>query len=209
MRNIILGVTGSIAAYKAADIASGLTKAGHSVTAVMTRDAQDFVTPLVLQTPSKNPVVTGFMFLVTGGLLLWSAKHESGKMTCRELTFRQAFSIGLFQAFAILPGISRSGATIVAGLGHGLRRDEAAAFSFLLAIPAIGGAGFIEALDLFEKGFSGTPPAALAFGCLVSFLVGLASLAWLVRWLQQGRLHIFAWWVFPLGIAVLAWQLLG
>ena len=60
MKNIILGVTGSIAAYKAADIASGLVKAGHSVTAVMTRDAQEFVTPLVLQTLSKNPVVTGF-----------------------------------------------------------------------------------------------------------------------------------------------------
>ena len=60
MKNIILGVTGSIAAYRAADIASGLSKAGHSVTAVMTRDAQEFVTPLVLQTLSKNPVITGF-----------------------------------------------------------------------------------------------------------------------------------------------------
>lgn len=60
MKRIVLGVTGSIAAYKAADIASGLTKAGHSVTAVMTREAQGFVTPLVLQTLSKNPVVTGF-----------------------------------------------------------------------------------------------------------------------------------------------------
>ena len=60
MKNILLGVSGSIAAYRAADIASGLTKAGHSVTAVMTKDAQDFVTPLVLQTLSKNPVVTGF-----------------------------------------------------------------------------------------------------------------------------------------------------
>ena len=60
MKNILLGVTGSIAAYRAADIASGLVKAGHSVTAVMTKDAQEFVTPLVLQTLSKNPVVTGF-----------------------------------------------------------------------------------------------------------------------------------------------------
>ena len=60
MKNIILGVTGSIAAYKAADIASALTKAGHSVTAVMTSDAQEFITPLALQTVSNNPVVTGF-----------------------------------------------------------------------------------------------------------------------------------------------------
>jgi undecaprenyl-diphosphatase len=156
-----------------------------------------------------DPVVTGFMFLVTGGLLLWSAKHESGEMTCRELSYGQAFSIGVFQAFAILPGVSRSGATIVAGLGHGLRRDEAATFSFLLAIPAIGGAGLLEAIDLLSNGGSETPLAALLLGCLVSFLVGLAALAWLIRWLQQGRLHLFAWWVFPLGIAVLAWQLLA
>jgi phosphopantothenoylcysteine decarboxylase len=59
MARIILGISGSIAAYKAADIASQLTKLGHSVTPVMTRDAQEFVTPLVLQTLSKNPVVTG------------------------------------------------------------------------------------------------------------------------------------------------------
>ena len=58
MKKILLGVTGSIAAYKAADIASQLTKNGHSVTAVMTRDAREFVTPLVLQTLSQNPVVT-------------------------------------------------------------------------------------------------------------------------------------------------------
>ncbi len=59
MKNIILGITGSIAAYKAADIASQLTKAGHSVHAVMTTDAQEFVTPLTLQTLTRNPVVTG------------------------------------------------------------------------------------------------------------------------------------------------------
>ena len=155
-----------------------------------------------------NPLVAGFMFLVTGGMLLWSAKHGSGKMTCRELSYSQAFSIGIFQAIAILPGISRSGATIVAGLGYGLRRDEAATFSFLLAIPAIGGAGLIEAIDLLGEPAGATPFAALAAGGVLSFIVGLAALTWLVRWLQQGRLHLFAWWVFPLGIAVLAWQLL-
>ena len=158
-----------------------------------------------------DPLVAGLMFLVTGGMLLWSAKHESGKMTCRELSYGQAFSIGIFQAIAILPGISRSGATIVAGLGYGLRRDEAATFSFLLAIPAIGGAGLIEAIDLLGRPPGAyTPPfPALAAGGVLSFIVGLAALAWLVRWLEQGRLHLFAWWVFPLGIAVLAWQLLG
>ncbi len=154
------------------------------------------------------PLLAGFMFPVTGLMLLWSARLETGKTTCRELGYGGALLIGAFQAFAILPGISRSGATIVAGLACGLRRDEAAAFSFLLAIPAIGGAGLLETIDLLSQPANATPLAALAVGALVSFAVGLASLWWLVRWLRQGRLHYFAWWVIPLGLAVIAWQLL-
>jgi undecaprenyl-diphosphatase len=75
-----------------------------------------------------------------------------------------------------------------------MRRDEAAAFSFLLAIPVIGGAGLLETIALLrhptETGFL----APLAAGALLSFAVGLASLWWLIRWLRRGRLHYFAWW---------------
>jgi undecaprenyl-diphosphatase len=155
-----------------------------------------------------DPLLAGFMFPVTGLMLLWTARRETGQTTCRKLGYGGALLIGLFQAFAILPGISRSGATIVAGLGCGLRRDEAAAFSFLLAIPAIGGAGLLETVKLLKEGSASTPPSALAVGALVSFAVGLAALWWLVRWLRQGRLYHFAWWVIPLGLAVIAWQLL-
>ena len=156
----------------------------------------------------EKALVAGVMFPVTGLMLLWTARHQTGKRTCRELGYGGALLVGLFQAFAILPGISRSGATIVAGLGCGLRRDEAAAFSFLLAIPAIGGAGLLETVKLLGQPAATVPLAALATGAVVSFAVGLASLWWLVRWLGQGRLHRFAWWVIPLGLAVVAWQLL-
>ena len=142
-------------------------------------------------------------------MLLWTARRETGQTACRELRYDQALLIGVFQAFAILPGISRSGATIVAGLGCGLRRDEAAAFSFLLAIPAIGGAGLLQTVDLIRQPAESTPLAALALGALASFAVGLLSLWWLVRWIRQGRLYYFAGWVIPLGLAVVAWQLLG
>ncbi len=156
-----------------------------------------------------SPLVAGCMFPVTGVMLLWAARQQPGENTCRELGYGAALVIGVFQAFAILPGVSRSGSTIVAGLGCGLRREEAASFSFLLAIPAIAGATLLELKDL-----AGQPPqtataAVLAIGALVSFGVGLVSLWLLVRWLQQGRLHLFAWWVIPLGGAVLLWQLLG
>ena len=154
----------------------------------------------------QHPVTAGLMFPLTGLILLWSARLGSGRFTCRRLSYGRALLIGTVQALAILPGISRSGVTIVAGLGCGLRRKEAATFSFLLAIPAIGGAGLLEIVDLLREPAGSTPITALGVGALVSFAVGLLALAWLIRWLDRGRLHLFAWWVIPLGIAVLTWQ---
>jgi len=155
----------------------------------------------------ENPLTAGLMFPITALMLLWGARRPSGTSYSRQLGYAQALLIGLFQAFAILPGISRSGATIVAGLGCGLRREDAASFAFLLAIPAIGGAGLLETLKLAQASTGATPTALLLVGGLVSFLVGLLSLWWLMRWLNRGRLHWFAAWVIPLGAAVLWWQL--
>ena len=114
----------------------------------------------------------------------------------------------MLQALALLPGISRSGATIVAGLGVGLRRESAATFAFLLAIPAIAGGGLLEFVDALEAGGTGTPLPILVAGFLVSFVVGLAALALLIRWIRQGRLAIFAYYLVPLGATVTVWQLL-
>ena len=115
------------------------------------------------------------MFLVTAAMLFWSAKVASGTATCRELSYPRAFAIGVLQAFAILPGVSRSGATIVAGMTCGLKRDEAATFSFLLAIPAIGGAGLLHFIELIRESPESSSPTILATGMLVSFAVGLAA----------------------------------
>ena len=159
-----------------------------------------------LQAYLESAMVAGFMFPITGLLLLWSARNDPGERTCRELSFGGALLIGLAQAFAILPGISRSGATIVVGLRLGLRRDEAATFSFLLAVPAIASAGVLEGISLLGKPATSMPSRVLAIGLLVSFLVGLAALWWLIRWLDQGKLHWFAWWLIPFGAAVVGWQ---
>ena len=110
------------------------------------------------------------------------------------------------QAAALLPGISRSGATIVAGMGVGLRREAAATFAFLLAIPAIAGAGVLEMLDVWKDGTTGTAPAILAVGFLISMLVGLGALSLLIHWVRQGRLALFAWYLIPLGAVVVVWQ---
>jgi len=155
----------------------------------------------------EDPLLAGLMFPLTGLMLLAVARQTPGQLTCRELSFGRALLIGLAQCFAILPGISRSGATIVAGLFSGLKRQEAAAFSFLLAIPAIGGAGVLETISLLRRPLSSDSLGPLALGAATSFLVGLGALWWLLRWLQQGRLHYFAWWVLLLGPIVITWQL--
>jgi undecaprenyl-diphosphatase len=154
-----------------------------------------------------DPLLTGFMLPLTGLLLLWGARHPPGELDYPEIGYRRAFLIGVFQAIAILPGISRSGSTISAALALGIRRDAAATFSFLLAVPAIGGACLLEAKDLLVASPGQVNYAPLLAGATVSFLVGLLALWWLLKWLQQGRLHLFAWWCILLGAAVVVWQL--
>jgi undecaprenyl-diphosphatase len=118
----------------------------------------------------------------------------------------KAFVIGLSQAFAILPGISRSGSTIATGAMLGLNRESAATFSFLLAIPAIGGAMLLQIIGV--EGFS-MPISQALLGIGISFVVGLVSLSVLIRMLGAGKLHWFAAWLFPLGAAVIIWQCLA
>jgi undecaprenyl-diphosphatase len=155
----------------------------------------------------EDPMAAGLGFFVTAAMLLWTGRHQSGQTDCRDLSYPRALLIGVLQAIAILPGVSRSGLTIVAGLGVGLKRDEAATFSFLLAIPAIAGAGLLGTKDMIEQGTGGLSIAMLVFGALISFVVGLAALAWLIRWIQQGQFHRFAWWLLLIGPLVVVWQL--
>lgn len=154
----------------------------------------------------ENAWIAGAMFPVTGAALLFLSFRQAGKVEYPQMSMRQAIWIGISQALAILPGLSRSGSTIAAGVGTGLTRNSAAAFSFLLAIPAIAGAGLLEAIDVWNAGHLSTPVSHMLLGAVVSFVVGLGSLWCLHRWLERGKLQIFAWYCILLGIAVLAWQ---
>ncbi|MBL8826330.1 MAG: undecaprenyl-diphosphate phosphatase [Planctomycetaceae bacterium] len=160
----------------------------------------------VLKESFSSPLLAGCMLLVTGVMLIYTARRTPGDTDYTHMTYRQALIIGLVQAVAILPGISRSGSTIVGGLCVGLRRDAAATFSFLLAIPVTAGACLVEGKDLL---FGPSPPESLPVllaGAIVSFVVGIVALRWLIAWLQAGKLHHFAWWCIPLGILVIVWQ---
>ncbi len=153
----------------------------------------------------NDPMLAGISFVVTGILLVSLTTMRRGTQDYPTVRWRQALVIGLFQMVALLPGVSRSGATIVGGSYVGLRQSSAATFSFLLAIPAILGASLVEGRDLLVDGTS-TPYWLLAVGAGVSFLVGIVALKILMRMIEVGKLHWFAYYVIPLGLAVLAWQ---
>ena len=154
----------------------------------------------------ENVWLAGAMFPVTGAALLYRSYKTPGSVEYPQITPWQSLWIGISQAAAILPGLSRSGSTIATGVGVGLTRNSAAAFSFLMAIPVIAGAGLLQTLDFLENPQLTTPLSHMLLGMLVSFLVGLVSLWFLNRWLERGRLHIFAWYCILLGVAVLGWQ---
>jgi undecaprenyl-diphosphatase len=146
-----------------------------------------------------SPVVVGLLLWVTALLLL--ASRRAGDPD-GEVGWKEAWIIGLAQAAAILPGISRSGATIATALLLGVARPRAAEFSFLAAVPLILGSTVLEVPGLFARGADGGTLALVA-GFATSFLVGWGALLWLVRLVRQGALHWFAGYCFLAGAAVL------
>ena len=156
----------------------------------------------------SNPLAAGCCLLVTAGILLTARRVQSGNVPLNALPMHSALFIGILQAIAVLPGISRAGSTVGAGLMCGLKSSEAARFSFFLAIPAIGGATLLETLKVLTRGDATRPEwLPLAVGACVSFLVGTLSLRWLIRQLQANRLHWFAGWCMAAGLLTVFWQL--
>ncbi|MBC8290134.1 MAG: undecaprenyl-diphosphate phosphatase [Planctomycetes bacterium] len=156
-----------------------------------------------------TPLIAGVALFATAGLLILGQRLEKSSLNYEELPMKSAFFIGLFQAGALVPGISRSGSTIAAGLMLGLQRKSAAAFSFLMAIPVIGGAVLVEMKDVFSGETVVTSPAALVIGGIVSFVVGLACLRWMVNLIAKGKLHWFAYYCVAIGTATVVWQLVA
>ena len=156
----------------------------------------------------ENPLLAGVLLMVTGVMLIWISRRRSGEQEYGSLGYGKALLIGTAQAAAVLPGLSRSGATISMGIRLGLSPSSATTFSFLLAIPIIAGGGAYELLSMLRHHeTTSTPPAYLALGALVAFLVGLVSLSWLIRCIERGRLQWFAAWCIPVGLIVVLWQL--
>lgn len=154
-----------------------------------------------------NPLAAGCLLLVTAGFLLTAKKLQSGRLEMDTMPVRVAVVIGVFQAVAILPGISRAGSTIASALTCGLKRPDAARFSFFIAVPAIGGATLLKLLDLIRgKEVVDIRWQPMLLGAAISFVVGLLCLRWLIRLLAADQLHWFAVYCLIVGSLTIAWQ---
>jgi undecaprenyl-diphosphatase len=137
------------------------------------------------------------MLIVTGGLLTFTYLKTPGEKT---VNFPRAFAIGIAQMLAIVPGISRSGATISAALILGVEKDRATRFSFLMVILPILGASLLELKHLFEAPDPATGRfSVLLAGFITAFLAGLVACSWMVRIVRQGKLIYFAVYCFIIG----------
>lgn len=157
----------------------------------------------------ENLFIPAFGLILTGFLLIFGRKENDAPYEMNEISYGKAVLIGFSQALAILPGVSRSGSTISSAMKTGMNKEDAATFSFLLAIPAIGGASFVEAASHFAKeglDFSKSHPHHLLLGFFISAVVGYFSLRILLKILQKGKLAYFAYYCFFVAACILAWK---
>lgn len=145
--------------------------------------------------------------LVAGSALMWCAERMARQNA--ELSAKKGFLVGLFQALALVPGISRSGATISGGLILGLSREEATRFSFLLSFPILFGSGAKKMLELIahknelvSAGFTLWP---IALGFVASFVVSYIAIRFLIRYVRTHSLSVFIWYRVALALVILLW----
>ena len=150
----------------------------------------------------ESPFVPATAFLVTGAIL-WSTRWAlGGREEWKKPRWGAALLIGFAQAFALVPGISRSGTTVAMALWLGVAAEEAAAFSFLMAIPAIGGAALLQIPELTSQGLT-LSGAALAAGSIVAAITGILAIKAFVVLLARKAFHRFAIYCWALGAAFL------
>ena len=144
--------------------------------------------------------VPAFFLFVTGTILYLSQRMPSGNINYNNITKKEALFMGLGQACAILPGLSRSGTTIAAGLTIGLDKDFAAKFSFILSIPAILGAFLLQAKDIGSAMDANFLPVILGF--IASIIAGYMAIKWMLDLVQNRNLDIFSYYCWLMGLIV-------
>jgi undecaprenyl-diphosphatase len=174
----------------------GLIIVASIPTAIVGLGFKDFV-----EVQFGSPLAVAIFWLLTASLLFGVTKMMQGSKQLRDITLSDALLIGLFQGIAILPGVSRSGATIAMGMMCGLHPRMAANFSFLIAIPAIVGAIILQRHDF--AALSGPEGLTAIIGAVVSLVVSYLAIWFLMKLLQRRVLQPFAWYLLLAAAALL------
>ncbi len=145
----------------------------------------------------QNPKLTS-LFLIVTGLILFSTRFAKNDPE-KDFNFASSLFVGIGQAFAVLPGISRSGTTISAGMFAGINGVKSARFSFLLSIPAIFGATLLKTVEIFKLSLFGQIPQ-LILSASVSFIVGYIAIKFLLKVISRGDFNLFSYYCLIIGL---------
>ncbi len=167
--------------------------------------------PLFLILPVKSRIETfgssnlfiGVVLLLTGAILYFSDRMARGRKTERTASVADALLVGCAQALATIPGLSRSGATIAAGMTRGYRREFAVRYSFLLSIPAVLGATLLSLLDVLEEGVDLSALPVYLVGVAVAAVVGYFSIRVLESLTKKGKFGNFAYYCWVIGLVAI------
>ena len=157
----------------------------------------------------RSPWLVAFNLVLVGALFIVGEVVGRQTRTSDKLGFKEAVGIGLAQTVALFPGVSRSGATITLGLFLGLRRDEAARFSFLMSVPITAAAALLSLGDAFGSGVDAGDALLFVVGSVTSGVVGYLAIRFLLAYLAGHSLRVFAYYRFALAAVVVVLLLLG
>ncbi|MFN2196049.1 MAG: undecaprenyl-diphosphate phosphatase, partial [Anaerolineales bacterium] len=158
----------------------------------------------VLEDTFSNPVAAAVALFITAGLLVLAEKVGHRTRVLDQIGWKDALIMGIFQIFALFPGISRSGSTITGGMLRDFDRPTAARFSFLMAVPVMLAAGLVASIDLMSTPGWLTKLPVYAWGFLSSAVVGYLAIRWLLRYLTNHPLYVFSIYCTVLGVITLA-----
>ena len=155
----------------------------------------------------RSPSVVACTLAIGGVGLLVAERFGAKRRTEDSITAMEALLIGVAQACALIPGVSRSGATLTVAMLFGLRREGAARFVFLLSLPAVAGAAAKEAFELSDVGMESVPVTLLLVGLVTSAIVGYLTIRFFLRYLASNSLGVFAYYRFALAAMTILWLL--
>ncbi|WP_417910190.1 undecaprenyl-diphosphatase UppP [Candidatus Electronema sp. PJ] len=160
----------------------------------------------VVEQAFASPKMTGVFLLGTALLLIIAEKAGKRCRSLQEITWQDSLWIGFFQVIALLPGLSRSGATLAGGMTRHFDRPAAARFSFLMSVPVMVGAGVLAVKDLLALPAASDFLLPLLVGFLTAMISGYIAIRWLIAYLSKHSLHLFTGYCVLLGLAVILWM---